>query len=162
MMRSKSHCWTNRARSMWKWCISENISPVSKSRHSKQVSRNLRLTGRSTVSKSWTFIIRSRIVKQASRSLGFTIYTPIALFLTAKYHGNIKISRFIWYFDILQSRTLVENGDLSHVGSSLLSSTPGRKETKLNQTLKQRCSNTVERRLSGLVGTSINNPDNRN
>ena len=28
--------------------------------------------------------------------------------LISQYHGNIKISQFIWYFDILQSRTLVE------------------------------------------------------
>ena len=55
--------------SMRKWCISQNISPVSKSRHSKPKSRNLGLTARWTVSKSWTFIIRSRIFKQGSRML---------------------------------------------------------------------------------------------
>ena len=47
--------------SMRKWCISENISPVTKSRHSKQESQNLVFAARWTVLKSWTFIIRSRI-----------------------------------------------------------------------------------------------------
>ena len=81
--------------SMRKWCISENISPVSKSRHSKQESRNLGLAACWTVSKSWTFIIRSRIFKQGSRSLAKSrIYHSIPLigYLPARcfwYHMNV-------------------------------------------------------------------------
>jgi len=76
---------------MRKWCISENISPVSKSWHSKQESRNLKLTACWTVSKSWTFIIWSRIFKQGSRSLAVSqIYHSIPLT-----HSRLV---FVWIF----------------------------------------------------------------
>ena len=55
--------------SMRKWCISENISPVSKFRHSKQESQNLMFAARWTVSKSWTFIICAQIYHSIHHSI---------------------------------------------------------------------------------------------
>ena len=78
--------------SMRKWCISENISPVSKSQHSKQESRNLGLAAHWTVSKSWTFIIQSRIFKKGSRSLTKSqIYHSIPLKVHHAVLGNLLI-----------------------------------------------------------------------
>ena len=76
---------------MRKWCISENISSVSKSRNSKWESRNLELTACWTVSNSRTFIIWSRIFKEGSCSLAMSqIYHSIPLIYS--------ILEFVWIF----------------------------------------------------------------
>ena len=82
-------------------CIAETISPVSKSQYSKQESRNLRLAARWTVSKSWTFLIRSRIFKQGSHSLAKSrIYHSIPLIVDGYFviaHEALRMYRLSFF-----------------------------------------------------------------
>ena len=103
--------------SMRKWCLSENISSVFKSRHSKQESWNLGLTTCWTVPKSWTFIIWSRIFKQGSRKVSDLPYhTPhfYSLFLlnhAAVAWNTCETEYWVWgWLQIPINRALTERG----------------------------------------------------
>ena len=93
---------------MREWCISENITLVSKSRHSKQDSRNLGLAARWTVSKSWTFIIQSRIFKQGSRSLAVSQSLRFTILYHKLYILYFKFENFTLSFGRLRQKFVLK------------------------------------------------------
>ena len=90
-----------------KRCVSENISPVSKSPHSKQESRNLEFAKRWTASKSRIFIIwisKSRRLHPISSSIStlkLWIWTSVHIYaksVIAKIHTTFLIANLVQGF----------------------------------------------------------------